>query len=440
MREIRKLGRGGFAKVTEVATRSGGRCAKKTFDPMEELINAVGLEHLEKRFKREVQYQSKFSHPNIVPITESFLDETPPYFLMPLAECTLKDELESDPSLAGRYKEVLFDVLAGLEYLHESGYVHRDLKPGNILKFPNGKHRYAISDYGLIAATSTDASTLTGENAQGGTQNYAAPELTRDFRAATAQADIYSFGAILHDMFGKGVPRIPYAELSLPGRIGKVIEKCTKKNAARRYRSISALRDDLSQALNYDDVEFSSSDEEKIVELLKDNTDMNADQWDELFFYLQGLDVSMTDAHNIFAALSLDHIDQLANDSSELLHALGSYFVDYVRHGSFDFDYCDVLASKAERLHDHGDLGLKASIILALLQLGVSHNRWYVERKFLNLCGPDISENLAKRIVAEIEVLDMDFTGFIEQLGTLVDEDRQQLHSILKNHIDNEQS
>ena len=202
MREIRELGRGGFARVTEVESDSGERCARKTFEPMEHLINAVGQEDLERRFKREVTYQSKLTHPNVVSITESFLDETPPYFLMPLAECTLEDELESDPSLEGRYKEVLFDVLAGLEHLHENGYVHRDLKPGNILKFPNGKHRYAISDFGLIAATSTDVSTLTGENARGGTENYAAPELTLDFRAATDQADIYSFGAILQDYLG----------------------------------------------------------------------------------------------------------------------------------------------------------------------------------------------------------------------------------------------
>lgn len=430
------MGRGSFARVTEVENDSGVRCAKKTFEPMEHLVKAVGKENLERRFKREVKYQSTLSHPNIVPILESNLDDDPPFFLMPLAECTLKDELESDPSVDGRYKEVLFDLLSGLECLHENGFVHRDLKPENILRYPNGKHRYAISDCGLIAATNVDVSTLTGANARGGSLYYAAPELTRDFGAATAQADIYSFGAILHDMFAMGATRTPYSELSLSGPLGKVIGKCTKNNPFRRYNSVSSLRNDLSQALSIDESSFATSDEQQFVEILHENTNLNSNQWDELFVYIQGLDDLKTGVSKIFAVLSLDHIDQLVIDSPELLQALGLYFIDYVHNNTFDFDYCDVLASKIERFHDHGEIALKASMILAMLQLGASHHRWYVERKFLSLSGPDIDDILARRIMVEIEATEVNFVDLMKRLEISFADGRKQLHPILQSYLD----
>lgn len=267
-KEVEEIGHGSFARVIVVENKSGQKFAKKLFSPMQNLIDAVGEDHLKKRFKREVKYQSKIQHQNIVTILGYELDQEPPYFIMPLAECTLQEELKSASPLGGEYKKVLFDVLAGLECMHDLGYVHRDLKPANILKFRSSdSHYYSISDFGLMSVAQSDSTTLTGSNVQGGTQYYAAPELMKNFRAATRLADIYSFGAILHDIFGNEAKRVPYTELSLPGPIGEIIKKCTKKVAARRYQSISALRDELYQVLDDTEVEFSSSKEEDLVRL-----------------------------------------------------------------------------------------------------------------------------------------------------------------------------
>lgn len=287
-KEVSEKGNGGFARVLIVEDENGEQFAKKVYSPMEHILAAVGDEHLKRRFKREIKYQSRVKHRNVVPVLESYLDDEPPYFIMPLAECTLQEELRSDPSLSGNYKEVLFDVLAGLECMHELGYVHRDLKPANILKFKSGDSSYySISDFGLMSVTETDSSTLTGSNAQGGTQNYAAPESMKNFRAATHLADIYSFGAILHDVFGNGARRVPYTELTLPGAIGEIVQKCTKRNTARRYSSITSLRDALYKVLDETEVVFSSKDEEKSVEVLKASNTLSDDQWDDIFFFLK---------------------------------------------------------------------------------------------------------------------------------------------------------
>jgi hypothetical protein len=93
----------------------------------------------------------------------------------------------------------------------------------------------------------------------------------------------------------------------------------------------------------------------------------------------------------------------LATEAPDLFASLGKDYAEYA-HGTFSFDYCDVIATRAEVFYTHGELDLKAIIALAMLKLGTSHNRWFVERKFVQMAGPSISDELAERIATEIDV------------------------------------
>lgn len=432
---LTNIGRGAFAKVDKVTSDEGISYAKKTFDPVENLRNNIGEDDLKRRFKREAKYQKSIEHPNVMPILEDFLEEDEPYFIMPLAECSLKDELDQGQLSTEETKKILFDILAGLETIHEHGYNHRDLKPANILKTidSEGNVNYAISDFGLISATDGESSTLTASNAQGGTANYAAPELIGGMKRATFAADIYSFGAILHDIFGSGISRIPYTELTLGGPIGKIIEKCTKRLPLRRYTSVSELREDLYNELNTDNMSYISSQEEEVVSILEDKEELNEEEWDRVFLLLdEGT------SKNIFYALTENHILKLSNEAPQLLNALGLEFCDYIKSSTFDFDYCDILASKSEKFYELGDLALKANVVIALLQLGTSHNRWYVEHKVMKLASPSIADNLAERIKTEIEVQDINFERKIRHLENSIGVSRDRLHPILVSLLDGE--
>lgn len=181
---IRELGRGGFGQVEEVSDIQGGRFARKEFCPNDELKIFIGkglLDEvdLKKRFFKEVKYQSQIQSRNVVKIFDSDLNATSPWYVMELAAGTLQDDLTADRTLGANLKIVLFDILAGLEAIHDLGITHRDLKPVNVLKFldPGSSVRYAISDFGLITALTSDTTTITKTGHGGGTPIYAAPEL-----------------------------------------------------------------------------------------------------------------------------------------------------------------------------------------------------------------------------------------------------------------------
>jgi eukaryotic-like serine/threonine-protein kinase len=228
-RKICEIGRGSFGVVDQVIDVEGRMWARKTYAAP--ALQGIDPATLRQRFDREVRYQSEITHPNVVRIHESNLAANPPWFVMELGKCSLADELAKGRTLGGDPKKPLFDILTGLEALHERGFKHRDLKPANVLKFtePDGSARYAISDFGLIAHEAGLTSTLTASNMGGGTPLYRAPECAINFKRATIQADIYSVGAILHDIFGGGAARVPHTELSVPGLIGPIVQKCTKK-------------------------------------------------------------------------------------------------------------------------------------------------------------------------------------------------------------------
>ncbi|MES1943059.1 serine/threonine protein kinase [Salinisphaera sp. PC39] len=432
---LEELGQGGFGKVYKVKGNDGREYALKTLEPLDNILREVSAEELQKRFSREVRYQSAIDHPNVLRVIDFNLDDNPPYCVLELADCSLQDELQKDRTLGGDPGKPLFDILAGLETLADHGYVHRDLKPQNVLRITrDGDERYAISDFGLMTAGNTDSTTLTGTNAGGGTIHYAAPELLGGFRRATTQADIYSFGAILHDIFN-GEPRIPYTEVSAPPPIGPIIERCTKKNAVRRFGSVAELREALYEALDAQELRFGSDREERAVQLLRDKDELSDEEWDSVYAALEENEHRGQSNHNIYRVLRQPHIEHLANTAPPVFKAFGIACAEYISTDSFPFEYCDVLAAKAQAFYDRGDVELRATIILAVLILGVSHNRWAVEERFMRLAGVDADDAVIARFLTEVEVQQRDIEKLISHVEKSINTSRTRLHPLVQSHL-----
>ncbi|TPG11968.1 serine/threonine protein kinase [Sphingomonas oligophenolica] len=425
------MGQGGFGIVEEVIGEDGLRYARKT------LVVPPNLEvdQVKPRFEREVKYQSAISHNHVVHIFHHDLTANPPWFTMPLAQCSLLDEMMIDRTFSGDPRLALFSILAGLEEIHRLGYCHRDLKPHNVLKFegPDGGIIYALSDFGLMAVGEEASSTLTPSGVGGGTPAYQAPECAVNFKRATARSDIYSFGALLHDIFAVNPKRLPHEQLTAPGDIGPVIERCTKRNAHRRYKDVAQLREALFDALNNYRFVYQSGEEQKVVELLsRDNLLPTEDEWDEVFDFLDATPDTGQPTMNVFQALRREHIDQLSQDDPDLMAALGQMFSDHCRKRSFNFDYCDVLAGKAQLFYEHGDIGLKASMAIGMLVLGLDHNRWFVERVFLFMAGPAAADPVVQRMIVEMSVLQIDFNEQFWRMTHSISVSKEALHPALQ--------
>lgn len=312
------------------------------------------------------------------------------------------------------------------------GIVHRDLKPVNVLRLQEGVEvRYAISDFGLITAIASDTTTITRTGHGGGTPIYAAPELITNFKHALPTADIYSFGAILHDIFDGG-NRTPYVELSVPGPCREIVEKCTKSNPLRRYQRISELRSDLFEALNSPNINFGSTEEEEIVTLLNENDQLNDHQWDRFFLVLEQAAKGFMTKYTLFRAIRIQHIESLATSSPDLLNALGMQFSEYVRENQHNFDYCDVLADKLDKFFSIGAVALKSHVLLSLLVMGTSHNRWFVERKFMRLAGEMLEDNVAQRFMLDIDADEVDLDRQLSHLEASISVSRDMLHPRLR--------
>lgn len=424
---IKKLGSGGFGDVHEVLRSDGCRVARKTYRAIDS--SEVEEDALRARFRREVKYQSAVQSPYVVAILNQNLAADPPYFDMPLAVCSLADEISQDRTLGGDPSQALFDILSGLDVLHSKGFAHRDLKPANVLKFDHndGTAHYALSDFGLINVGEAATSTLTQSNMAGGSPRWAAPECMISLKKATKLADIYSFGAILHDIFD-GTPRLPFSELTATGPIGKIVEKCTRKVPNRRYASVSDLREDLYVALASNVLTFVSNEEQRVLSLLDSGPELSDDAWDEVFLFIDGNDGDWRKNSNVFKALLRDHLRSLAQKSPELFRAIGVEFCQYAAKGTFDFDFCDVIGGKAQVLYELGDIDLKALTAVAMLELGSSHNRWYIQRLFVTMADKSIDEGLAERIAIEIDVQNIPFQTRFEQTEMAISASADDLH------------
>jgi eukaryotic-like serine/threonine-protein kinase len=163
------------------------------------------------RFQREAQAAARLVHPNIVQVFDSGQDErTGQYFIVMEyiegASCAeiLRDDgwVEVDEALA-----IIEQACEGLDYAHRHGVVHRDVKPGNLLRAREGEVK--LADFGIAKAT--EQSSITQVGSVLGTAAYLAPEQARGEDAGPS-ADLYALGVVAYQLISG---RLPYEASSL---------------------------------------------------------------------------------------------------------------------------------------------------------------------------------------------------------------------------------
>ncbi|WP_413798762.1 Stk1 family PASTA domain-containing Ser/Thr kinase [Streptomyces iranensis] len=155
------------------------------------------------RFIREAKSVARLAHANVVAVYDQGADGSHVYLAMEYVPgCTLRDVLRGRGALHPRAAlDILEPVLAALGAAHRAGFVHRDMKPENVLIGDDG--RVKVADFGLVRAVDTNTSASTGSVL--GTVSYLAPEQIEHGTADT-RADVYACGVVLYEMLTGAKP------------------------------------------------------------------------------------------------------------------------------------------------------------------------------------------------------------------------------------------
>jgi eukaryotic-like serine/threonine-protein kinase len=163
------------------------------------------------RFQREAQAAARLVHPNVVQVFDSGLDEhTGQHFIvMEYIEGQSCAEILRDFGWVDVEEAVSIveQACEGLHYAHRNGVVHRDVKPGNLLRAREGEVK--LADFGIAKAT--EQSSITQVGSVLGTAAYLAPEQARGEEAGPA-ADLYALGVVAYQLISG---RLPYEAASL---------------------------------------------------------------------------------------------------------------------------------------------------------------------------------------------------------------------------------
>jgi serine/threonine protein kinase len=224
-----------------------------------------GLSEYSKRFQREVRAMAQLAHDHILPVLDYGQYDSWYYLVTPYIEYgTLNSRLAEGPLTLEEVDPILSQLAAALQFAHEQGVVHRDVKPSNIL-MDDGNHVY-LADFGLVKQVGQETG-LTVHGHLIGTPEYMAPELADE--GATPRSDVYSLGILLYQMLAGRVPFKANTPMSvylcqlrdqpepptifnptIPAEVENVILRSLDKDPRQRYQSAQELYQAYQQAVN----------------------------------------------------------------------------------------------------------------------------------------------------------------------------------------------
>src|SRR6201985_3572459 len=260
------VGRGGMAEVYRARDlRLDRTVAIKTLR-----ADLARDQTFQARFRREAQSAASLNNPTIVAVYDTGEDMSSgvpvPFIVLEFVDGrTVTDLLIESPRLLPELTlEIVSGVLRALEYSHQAGIVHRDIKPGNVMVTRNGDIK--VMDFGIARAMSDSQATMTQTAQVIGTAQYLSPEQARGERG-DARSDLYSAGCLLYELLtgrppftGDSPVAIAYQHVrehpvppsqvdpEIPVWADSIVLKAMATDPADRYQSAAEMQMDVQRA------------------------------------------------------------------------------------------------------------------------------------------------------------------------------------------------
>ncbi len=256
------IGRGGMASVYRARQASMDR------DVAVKVMSAALSHNAEfvARFEREARVIARLQHPHILPVIDFGRSDEHIYLVMRYVEGgILSDRLRATTLSINQANRFLSQIASALEYAHQRGVIHRDLKPNNVLL--DEMDNVYLTDFGIakmLASTTTSAYSLTATGSVMGTPAYMAPEQWRS-EPVDARTDIYALGVILYEMLMGALPfqaETPFGMMykhfdtppplprlinpALPPTLEQVVLRALAKQPDERFQSARQMADSFA--------------------------------------------------------------------------------------------------------------------------------------------------------------------------------------------------
>ena len=261
----------GRYEITELIGVGGMADVYKANDLLENRVVAVKIlknefadnEDFVRRFRNESKAIAVLSHPNIVKVFDVGFSDKLQFIVMEYIDgITLKEFMEQQGVL--KWKDTvhfIIQILKALQHAHDRGIVHRDIKPQNIMLFPDGQIK--VMDFGIARFAREEGKTISDKAI--GSVHYISPEQARG-DITDEKSDIYSVGVMMYEMLTgvkpfdadnpvtvalmhmQNEPKMP-REIndSIPEGLEEIVVRAMQKDPSKRYQSASEMIKDIEE-------------------------------------------------------------------------------------------------------------------------------------------------------------------------------------------------
>lgn len=405
---IRPINAGGQGEVWLAEASTGIHVAVK-------YMHMTGTEEQQaedrRRFKREIDCQKSLSHPGVLPVLTADLVQTVPFYVMPLATCSLREVLKNNPQGLDETEAVRIfaAVVDAVAHAHANNVIHRDLKPENILMMDS---QPMLSDFGLGRRLYSGSTTLTVKGLAWGTIHYSAPEQFSDLHTATPSADVYALGKILYELFTGKIPLGSLDYELVPASYRYAIMTATREAPGDRYASAVDFQREISILAQGPEVLTAPSTRAAEVarQLAAGGPTSTVSDLVRIF-------IENSSDSNLYCAVLIDLpgtvLVQMATTTRVEFAQIVRTF-DTFAAGSHPWEYADKIATFLRAIFKASmDFEVRQIVIRRFLTLGATHNRFFVRDVFVDVVREAITDPMYVPFVADLLRADESGRNFV---------------------------
>ncbi|MFL2134255.1 serine/threonine-protein kinase [Desemzia sp. FAM 24101] len=364
------------------------------------------------RFDREMRYIQNLNHKNILKPVYCDFDEF--FIIMDKYPHNLEEYIRDQDLVLEQIIDIFSQILDAVKFYISEGYLHRDLKPQNILLDFEGDIK--ITDFGISSKSFREDTMNLTVGGGGGTYYFCAPEQWSDLKNADEKSEIFSLGRILYVLSTKDFNYYEMTKLNeISPQMRSIIKKATEFKPEKRYQTIIEFTNEFYllkepvQSFNVKDYKL-----DNIIQLISEK-DLSLNNVEVELDFITNPDYE--EKVDLMIKLDIDTHKNIWEEKNAFYTEFISNVCDDIETREYPFSYVDSIVSSTTSLlsglSEVLDIELQLRIIKASARVAVRHNR-FLAMKYVGQYISEIDDPFLKKTLHDEEEI-----RFKEDLGVV---------------------